>query len=306
MLQTFGDGGNMTGKLQPAVTALYLLRTGCAKSKPLTKTTFDADVAPAFAHLMSPSELRVAYETARTTLRAAGLVSPRPRSRAALDQTPEGREKASALIDVETWPADATWKKFIVPRLVGPLVGKTTAQGFKEILSADGLRRAILVAAQRKIPKAKKLSEKAKDEAASAVGSRSRDYDDLLKTMLRSAATAIADRPPRWLLGAKGPTSQSLSLTAFAAAVKKTAKEAKTGRIGSLVFISHVYDTMQKRYPEWKMSLDEFKARLKEAALANLVDLAVANVMEREWLPDLHRSRIDDGVRRWDVVKIAA
>jgi hypothetical protein len=93
----------------------------------------------------------------------------------------------------------------------------------------------------------------------------------------------------------------------FAAAVKKTAKETKTGRIGPfLVFISHVYDTMLKRYPEWKMSLDQFKARLKEAALADLVDLAVANVMEQEWMPDLHRSRIDDGVRRWDVVKVAA
>jgi hypothetical protein len=63
---------------------------------------------------------------------------------------------------------------------------------------------------------------------------------------------------------------------------------------------------MQKRHPEWKMSLEQFKSKLTEAALADLVDLAVANVMEQEWMPDLHRSRIDDGVRRWDVVRIAA
>jgi hypothetical protein len=295
MLQAFEHGGNMTGKLQPAVTSLYLLRTGCAK--PLTKKTFDADVAPAFAHRMSASELRAAYEAARVTLRTVGLADARPRSRVALDLTREGRKKASALIGIQTWPADATWAKLVVPRLIARLIGKDTTQGLKEISSADGLRRAILAHYQRKLPRTKTLSEVAKDEAASAVGSRSRDIRAIQKAMLQRAAEQIATNPPRWL----DP------LPAFAAAVKKTAKETKTGRIGPfLVFISHVYDTMQKRHPEWTMSLDQFKATLKEAALADLVDLAVANVMEQEWMPDLHRSRIDDGVRRWDVVNIAA
>lgn len=304
MLQAFYDGGNMTGKLQPAVTALYLLRTGCAK--PLTKKTFDSDVAPAFAHKMSTSELRAAYEGARATLRAAGLAGPRPGSRVALDPTGEGRKKAAALLSIQTWPADATWAGLVAPLLIAQLVRKDSPQGLKEISSADGLRRAILATYRGNAPKAKRLSEAAQDEAASVVGSRSRDIRAVRKAMLQSAAEQIATNPPKWLASER-PTSPSIALPAFAAAVKKTAKETKTGRIGqSLVFISHVYDTMQNRHPEWKMSLDQFKARLKEAALADLVDLAVANVMEQEWMPDLHRSRIDDGVRRWDVVKIAA
>jgi hypothetical protein len=107
-----------------------------------------------------------------------------------------------------------------------------------------------------------------------------------------------------WLSG----TDEAVpALTSFAAAVTQMAHETKTGRIGPfLVFISHVYDTMQRRHPEWRMSMDEFKARLKEAALAELLELAVANVMEPKWMPDLRRSRIDDGVRCWDVVKLAA
>lgn len=191
--------------------------------------------------------------------------------------------------------------------MMAQLVRKDSSRGLEEISSADGLRRAILATYRGNAPKAKRLSEAAQDDAASAVGSRSRDIRAVRKAMLQRAAEQIAANPPRWLAGDERPASSSIPLPAFAAAVKKTAKETKTGRIGpSLVFISHVYDTMQNRHPQWKMSLDQFKARLKEAALADLVDLAVANVMEQEWMPDLHRSRIDDGVRRWDVVKIAA
>jgi hypothetical protein len=298
MLQKFDDGGDMTAKLQPAVTALYLLRTGCVKP-PLTKKTFDSDVAPAFAHKMSANELRASYEAARAALRAAGLAGRRPKSPVALDLTEDGRQNAASLIGIQTWPEDATWANLVVPQLVARLLGKESS----EISSADGLRRAILTKYRGSAPKAKRLSETAQDEAASAVGSRSRDIRAVRKAILQRAAEQIADNPPKWLSEAERP----VSLRAFAAAVKKTAQETKTGRIGaSLVFISHVYETMQKRHPEWKMSLEQFKSKLTEAALADLVDLAVANVMEQEWMPDLHRSRIDDGVRRWDVVRIAA
>jgi hypothetical protein len=122
--------------------------------------------------------------------------------------------------------------------------------------------------------------------------------------MLQRVAEQFAAKPPGWLLAPGEPTA--VSLPVFAATVKRLAHETKTGRIGPfLVFISHVYETTRRRHPEWGLSMDQFKSRLKDAALANLVELAVANVMEPEWKGDLRRSRIDDGVRCWDVVKLA-
>src|SRR5262245_45805522 len=167
------EGNMSTEKLQPAVTAFCLLRAGCTEG--LTKATFDADVSPAFAHRMSNGELKAAYEAARSILTRSNLAHLQPRTRVALGLTEEGRSKACAIIGLPTWPNGGTWAKLIGPRLIGGLVGKKTAQSVEELLSAIGLRRAILAFKEGKTPKTKKLSEEAQRRAAAYVGSRSRD-----------------------------------------------------------------------------------------------------------------------------------
>lgn len=294
----------MAAKLQPAVTIFCLLRAGCVGG--LTKKAFDADVAPAFSHQLSASELRTAYEAARKNLAAVGLVTRLPRKRLALGLTPKGSQRAASVIDIARWPSDATWAKAVRPRVEALFLGGR-ARHLKELSSADGLRRAILKFKYGKTPTAKRLSVEMQDRAAAAVGARLRDIRAVRKAVLQRVAEQLSSHPPKWLIDTTEPTPPSISLSEFSTVVRQMASETTTGRIGPfLVFISHVYDTLQQRHPEWGMSITEFKERLKEAALAGLVPLAVANVMEPEWMPDLRRSRIDDGVRRWDVVKLVA
>lgn len=90
----------------------------------------------------------------------------------------------------------------------------------------------------------------------------------------------------------------------FGEQVQAIAMETPTGRIGrSLVYINHVWQHAAAK--GWALGLDEFKARLRQAALDGEITLMVSNTFEPERKADMLASRIDDGFRRWELVNLS-
>lgn len=312
----------MTHPLQSAVTRFCLLRAGCADD--LVKTPFTKDVAPAFAHRMSAAELNEAYAGARKALLQDGLVALRPKKRQALTLTPAGRIEAAKALALPEWPEDARWRAFVVPRLVVLALGKLDENTLAATANADGLRKEILRVRLGESVKTKTVNDAASLRASAAVGTVQKDIKAIRKALLQRAAEAIAFGSANWpgapetapvpvrppvLATPTPPFVQAAApdLDEFARVVKEVAKETPTGRIGlDLVFINHVWKHLSRTHPEWRLTLDAFKARLREAALAGRIKLIISNILEDELIEDMLESRIDDGYRRWELVDLAA
>lgn len=93
----------------------------------------------------------------------------------------------------------------------------------------------------------------------------------------------------------------------FASSVLASAQNVpQEGRVGrDLVLINAVYRQYQADGGT-PMSLDEFKAKLKEAWDAEAMPLAIANVLDPKMFDDVRESSIRDGRQEWQVIDLSS
>lgn len=230
---------------------------------------------------------KVASETLGQ-LKAQGLIERDTQ----LMLTKEGRQRALTVLGITDLPkrrkVDWNWaKKLLVLRAIGLPVTPATIE---KSGTAAWLAKSVLISHHR-------LSLKDDAKAAeifAALAWKAIGQDDggtfalkhLFGPFLLRGTPPVAGAPPRSTdadHGSPAPAAPPVAdgLPGFAAGVREAAQASPTGRWhGNKVFISHVWNEVQRRGGADGMTFEEFQERLIEANRAQLIELSRADLVQ--------------------------
>ena len=216
-------------------------------------------------------------------LKAGGMIERDTR----LMLNAEGRRRALAILGVTDLPkrgkVDWTWaKKLLVLRAVDlPITPATIEKSGKAAWLA---KRVLIEHYQLSLKDDASLTDIIAALVGKALGRDGRDPVPLkhLKDLLLLRGTPAPATVPSIEAPAVTPATPATNgLPGFAASVRKAAKASPTGRWhDNKVFISHVWNELQRQGATGAMTFPDFQGQLIEANRAKLIELSRADLVQ--------------------------
>ncbi len=94
-------------------------------------------------------------------------------------------------------------------------------------------------------------------------------------------------------------------LPEFTDGVMDIAKSIAVGWPGNKrAFISHIWQELRQRYPEWQFTEDEYKEMIVSAQRAGLLRLAIADLRDKTNVDDVAKSRVSYKNSEWHFIRV--